>query len=354
MSDRFHELLQQAGARWGAYLGAPSTLDYGDPNGEYETLRSSTGLVECSARTQVELTGNDRAKFLHNLCTNEIRKLVSGQGCEALLLDARGHIQFHALVYAGDESLVLDTVPGQAERLLGHLDRYLIREQVVLHDRSADWAELLIAGHSAQQTLEHAFAAVIEEPLTPHRHRTLMLSGSPVSVRNLGDALTDASAWRLSLPRTQLAAIWQTLVAAGARPCGAAAYDTCRIEARWPDWGVDISDKNLPQELGRDAQLISFVKGCYIGQETVARIDALGHVNRLLVRLAVMSDKPPAVGTEVSLDGVAVGHVTSVSAFQTLLDESTAAFAALAYVRRGSHETGQVLSCDGAMARVLK
>ncbi len=354
MNDPTHDHQQQQGARWGEYLGAAAALDFSDPSGEYESLHSTAGLVECAARTQIELTGNDRAKFLHNLCTNEIRKLVSGQGCEALLLDARGHIQFQVLVYAGDESLVLDTVPGQGERLLGHLDRYLIREQVVLHDRSTDWADMLIAGRTAQPMLEQTLGAVFDEPLVPHRHRTLDWLGHPMSVRNLGDVATRSPAWILSLPRSQLSALWQSLVAAGARPCGASSLDTCRIEARWPLWGVDISDKNLPQELDRDAQLISFVKGCYIGQETVARIDALGHVNRLLVRLAVMSDEPPSIGSELIFDGAPVGHVTSVSTFPTPLEHSTTAYAALGYVRRGSHEPGQVLSCGEGTARVLK
>ena len=111
---------------------------------QYNALTHGAGLVDFSDRTQIEFTGADRAKFLHNLCTNAVRDLPAGRGCEAFVLDVKGRIVGHVFLFVGPESIVLETVPGQAEKLLAHFDRYLIREDVQLHDRSTDWAELLL------------------------------------------------------------------------------------------------------------------------------------------------------------------------------------------------------------------
>ena len=121
-----------------------------DPSAEFDTqyraLTDGVGLVDFGDRTQIELTGADRAGFLHNLCTNAVRDLSPGQGCEAFLLNVKGHVIGHVLVFVSPHSIVLETVPGQAEKLLAHFERYLIREDVQLHDRSQEWGELLVAG----------------------------------------------------------------------------------------------------------------------------------------------------------------------------------------------------------------
>src|SRR6185369_2916609 len=113
---------------------------------DYAALTASAGLVDFNDRTQIELIGDDRAAFLHNFTTNDIRSLKAGEGCEAFVLDARGHIQAHVLVFCTPHSLVLETVAGQGEKLRSHFDRYLIRERVEVFDRSEDWGELLLAG----------------------------------------------------------------------------------------------------------------------------------------------------------------------------------------------------------------
>src|SRR5215212_8473646 len=121
---------------------------------EYEAARAGAAYFDLSDWTQIELRGDDRAKFLHNLCTNDIKGLAPGAGCEAFLLNVQGKILFHVLVFSEPEALLLFTVPGEAERLLAHLDRYLIREQVTLYDRAADWTSLLMSGPKATLALE--------------------------------------------------------------------------------------------------------------------------------------------------------------------------------------------------------
>ncbi|HEX7449317.1 MAG TPA: hypothetical protein VF306_17310, partial [Pirellulales bacterium] len=130
---------------------SPVTSDAG-----YAALTGAVGLVDLAQRTRIELTGDDRATFLHNLSTNEIKRLSVGSGCEAFLLNARGHVLAHVFVICRQHSLVIETVPDQEPSLLAHLDRYLIREKVELHPRTAEWGEFLLAGPHAADCLSRA------------------------------------------------------------------------------------------------------------------------------------------------------------------------------------------------------
>ncbi|HVC97511.1 MAG TPA: glycine cleavage T C-terminal barrel domain-containing protein [Pirellulales bacterium] len=316
----------------------------GDAHAEYAALTTSAGLVDLCDRTRIELSGADRASFLHNLSTNEIKKLPSGAGCEAFLLDARGHVLAHVFVVCRPESLVLETVPGQEERLLAHLDRYLIRERVELHRRSGEWGELLLAGPNASEILARLTPTPF--PAECLANVDVSLAGRPATLVRV--ELTRPFGCLVFCRRADVAPVWQALLDAGAMPCGPDAFETARIEAGFPWYGPDISDKNLPQEVGRDALTISFVKGCYIGQETVARIDALGHVNKTLVGVRFAGENVPAAGTELTTGGQGAGQVTS-AVFSPRLDAPLA----LAYVRRGSEIPGTALESSVGRAQVV-
>lgn len=309
---------------------------------DYAALTSGAGLLDFGDRTQLELTGEDRAAFLHNLCTNDIRKLVPGSGCEAFLLNVQGKIVGHVLVFCRHDSLVLETVPGQADILLGHLDRYLIRERVELHDRSHDWAELLLAGAEATTRLS---ALGLSPPENRLAHVDGQLAGESFSLRAVDVA--GSGSFLLSCRRAS-PTVRQALLGGGFAVCEQAALEAVRIEAGWPFYGRDITSDNLPQEVARDARAISFVKGCYLGQETVARIDALGHVNRTLVGLRFGGGQVPAAGLELSAGGKTVATVTS-AAFSPKLSAPLA----LAYVRRGHNATGQTLDSTLGPAEVV-
>lgn len=310
---------------------------------DYRTLTQDAGLVDFSDRTQIELTGDDRATFLHNMCTNEIRKLAPGAGCEAFLTNAQGKILAHVLVFCGPESLVLETVPGEQQKLLTHLDRYLIREKVELHGRSEEWAELLLAGERCADVL-HRLGC--ELPATSMAHVAGRLGGQDVDVRRVAMLPSPAALIRCS--RDGFEAVQQAALAAGARSCGQAAFEAARIEAGFPWYGQDIDEDNLPQEVARDAVAISFVKGCYIGQETVARIDALGHVNKTLVGLRMEGPDVPAQGEELTVDGKPLGRITS-AAHSPRYSQPIA----LAYVRRGHTQPGATLLCGPQAATVV-
>ncbi len=312
---------------------------------EYAALTTGVGFVGQSARTQIEVAGNDRAAFLHNFTTNDIRALQPGQGREAFVLNARGHVISHVFVFCTPHSLVLDTVPGQAETLVRHLDRYVIREDVAISDRSEDWGELLLAGAEAESVLAQLGGLPPAERLS---HQVARLLGQPVWLRR-SDDLTGGPAFSITGPAESIDALALTLGAEGSMQCGTEVLETRRIEAGFPLFGLDFTDKNLPQEINRDRQAISFTKGCYLGQETVARIDALGHVNKRLHSVRFAGGAVPPSGSELRLGAETVGNVTSAA-----FSPRAKAAIALAFIRRGHDAVGQRLESDFGEAEIVE
>jgi folate-binding protein YgfZ len=315
---------------------------------EYIALTSGAGFVDCSERTQIEVTGDDRAAFLHNLSTAAIRSLQPGQGCEAFALDVRGHTLGHFLVFCTPHSLIIDSAPGQNDRLAAHFEKYHIRERVEIHDRTPQWGELLLSGAKGQVILESLATAVSGGTLPREllSHREAHIAEQTVWLRNV--EIAGKGGVLISAAQESIASIAAALVAGGAMRCGPAALETARVEAGWPIFGVDISDKNLPQEVGRSARAISFTKGCYLGQETVARIDALGHVNKTLCGVRFSGREIPPPGLELRSGDAVVGTVTSV-----VFSPRLSAPLALAYIRRGLNVPGTKLAVSQAEAEII-
>src|SRR5436190_16233556 len=147
------QFLDQSSAAWGEIAGRRVALHFGDPRAEYEALTRGVGVAPLLDRTQIEFTGDERATFLHNLCTNDVRGLQPGQGCEAFITNVQGKTIGHGYVFCNADSLIFDTVPGQAAKLLPHFEKYHIRERVAFVDRTPDWCELLLAGEGAVHLL---------------------------------------------------------------------------------------------------------------------------------------------------------------------------------------------------------
>ncbi len=259
------------------------------PLEEYHALRSGFGVVELAKWSSVTFTGAERQVFLNNFCTNDVKRLRPGEHCEAFITNVKGKILGHGLVHCRDDELVFITVPEQAPKIIEHLDRYIIREDVQLRDTTAERVFLLIAGG------EEAGKGLTQEPWIRWHLLHVPFCG-----------LLEAKPDMLSQVR-------QELKADGAMPCSGAAFDALRIESGTPLIGIDFDEENLPQEVSRDELAISFTKGCYLGQETVARIDALGHVNEQLAGVRFAGPNLPKAKTELTSGGTLAGHVTSAS-----------------------------------------
>lgn len=293
-----------------------------DPSPEaieaYRRSIEGAAFVELPGWTEIYFTGADRARFLHNLCTNDVLKLTPGSGCEVFITNVQGKTIGHGVVFCGNDHLAFVTVAGQAGTLLPHWDRYLITEDVQLLDRSADLCHWVVFGPQAASVVDRAtqvdgLASTLDLPWA-HRSLPAEPGGATAHTTVRRASMLAMQAYLLAVPAGERLAWAERLAAAGASPAPLEVFQMARLEGGWPWFGWDLSDRNLPQELDRDASAISFRKGCYLGQETVARIDALGHVNRMLTRLVSSDTLSPCPGTPLLVEGQVVGEVTS-SAF---------------------------------------
>ena len=318
-----------------------------DAQRHYQAMQMSCAVCDLEGRTQIELTGADRQRFLHNLCTNDIVRLAPGDGCEAFATNVQGKCVGHLFVMCQEKSLRVSTVAGQAESLMAHWDRYLITEDVEMQDCTASRRELLIAGPQSSVILSR-----LGIPSPP----SAILANGEVRIGAVTCGLTRTPLvatenYVLSYPVAAHDELQIALANAGAAVADPnvtwQAFEAARLEHRFPWYGRDIDNKTLPQEVNRDAAAISFKKGCYLGQETVARIDALGHVNRLLTLLQV-SSTIPTHGAPLSVDAKTAGEITSAA-----YSPKFASFIALAYVRCDAARPGTRLTGANFEASVL-
>jgi len=294
--------------------------DFPNWQADYDALTTQCGVIQLADWSQVRVSGRDRASFLHNMCSNDIRRLEPGQSCEAFFTDVKGKILAQVLVIAAGEHIELLTVPGQAGKLITHLDRYIIREDVQLADVTNDFAWYYALGPLAGEIKAENNELIVQSDLLwPGGFLVRAASGDSSSFAALPTIDTTSPAW-----------------------------NALRVESKLPLFGTDFDDSNFPQEIDRNERAISFTKGCYLGQETIARIDALGHVNKKLVLVKFAGEQVPAIGSKLTKEGQDVGVVTTSSWSPHL-----AAPAALAFVRRGANDLGVKLQSDVGEAEVV-
>jgi len=311
-----------------------SSEHFGDPASEYEAARSAAALIDLSGWTQVEICGNDRVKFLHNFCTNDIRGLALGTGCEAFITSLQGKVLAHVFVLAREGVLTLICVPGCGERIVNHLSKYHISEDVTFDDQTPKRGLLLVVGPHATGTLAKAGCNV--EPLVHGKHADFPVG--PLAATIFRNDFLKVPCYLVSCAGESASDWSDKLKVTGAIRAGSAAFEALRIEAGFPMYGVDVTDANLAQEVNRTAQAISFSKGCYLGQEPIARIDAMGHVNQQLRGIRLSAGPVPAAGTEVltaDAEPRKIGQITSAT-----MSYGTNQPVALAYLKRNFDSPG--------------
>jgi len=254
----------------------------------------------------IEATGPDALTFVDHFTTASLGGLPAGGGTEGFFTDARGWVLALATLLRTETGLRIVTDATLAAGLLTHLEHHHIRERVELRDVTATTEAAIVAGPGAEAVL----AGLCESPLptAPHSHAMLRCGGLDACVVRVAGQGVDG--YRIEVPTGQRMQLAEQFAAAGLADAAAADLEPLRIEAGYPA-PADILPRTLPQELGRDGLAISFTKGCYLGQETVARLDALGHVNRRLAILAIDSAAPPEVPAPIRRAGAEVGILTS-------------------------------------------
>jgi len=282
---------------------------YGDPLREQRTLAESAGLVDRSDRDVLSVTGADRLGWLHSLTSQHLERLADGTGTEALVLSPNGHVEHHLVLADLAGTTWADVEPGTGQGLVTFLQRmvFMLRVEPVLV--TGAWAVLSLVGPRAGAVLA---AAGLPVPESPYGVRPLDGGGFARRMPAIGDGTADVV--DLVVPRSELGARAEALRSAGALPAGIDAYEALRVEARRPRLGVDSDHRTIPNELEWLRTAVHLDKGCYRGQETVARVHNLGRPPRRLVLLHLdgVSEELPAAGAPVLAGSREVGRVGTV------------------------------------------
>jgi folate-binding protein YgfZ len=279
----------------------------GDPLAEQRAMSRAAAVVDRSHRGVIAVTGPDRLSWLHLLLTQHVSELPADTGTEALVLDINGRVLHHMVVAHTADTVFLDTESGDVPELLDYLQKMVFWSKVEPRDATAELAVLSVVGPDTPDVLAAAGVPVPERP-----HGVLGLPDGGI-VRRMDWPGPDAA--DLLVPRHALAAWRERLTAAGARAAGILAFEALRVEALRPRLRVDTDDRTIPHEVGWIGSAVHLTKGCYRGQETVARVANLGRPPRRLVLLHLDSgdETLPVPGDPVLRDGRAVGRVGTVA-----------------------------------------
>jgi folate-binding protein YgfZ len=337
-----HEFHQALNARFVEIDGAERVSDYGDVLTEHAALRASAGVIDLSFRSRLCLTGADRQRFLHGQVTNNVKDLKPGQGCYAALVTAKARMVSDLNLYCLPEELLLDFEPGLSGAVVQRFEKYIIADDVQVVDAAPHYGLLSVQGPKAGEAVNQLGLGLklADAPL----HFTSVTDATLGEIYCMNHSRLGTAGFDLFVPVAALAAVADKLVAAAKKIGGCAggwqALEMARIEAGIPRFGVDMDEHTLAPEAGIDERAISYEKGCYIGQEIIARIRTYGQVAKSLRGLLLPDELPelPKHGDKLFHDGKECGFVTSALASPAFHRNI-----ALGYVRRECNEPGTEL-----------
>jgi folate-binding protein YgfZ len=316
---------------------------YGDVLAEHGALCESAGVLDLSWRGRLCLTGGDRQRFLNGQVSNNVAALKTGEGCYAALINAKGKMLADLNIYLLENEILLDFEPGLSAAVAERLDKYIIADDVQVVDVEPHYGLISVQGPRTDAVLE---TLEIGQAL-PGILRTFATwkdaAGGDLYLMN--QPRTGTAGYDLFAPVGAMEALLEKLIAAaqrvGGRACGFQALEMARIEAGIPRFGVDMDATNLPPEAGLDKTAISYTKGCYIGQEIIARLRTYGQVAKALRGLKLSDELGalPLRGDKLLKDGKEVGYITSA-----LQSPALGANIALGYVRREANKPGTELT----------
>jgi folate-binding protein YgfZ len=337
------------------YRGATTATSFSDAHDEFSALLNGCGIYDLGFRARISLTGSDRVRWLNGMVTNNIRDLAAGRGVYAFLLNPQGRILGDMFVYNQSEALTVETDRSQVEKIVATFDHYIIMDDVEVTNVSEQQTALGLAGPKSRAILNAAGIEVPElQPLqmiTPECNcdcgcmRCTVVRGEDAPQESYEIWLAPKDAYNT----------WNALLAAGARPVGSEALEMQRIANGIPLYGVDIRERDLPQET-EQMRALNFNKGCYVGQEIVERIRSRGNVHRKFAGFLMEGAPAIPAGSKI-ISGKAgeeekeVGEITSVAVLRTPSGERTLA---LGYIRREVGVPGREVTIGGVKATVIK
>jgi folate-binding protein YgfZ len=328
----------------GEYRGATTAARFSDPQAEFAALRGGCGVYDLGFRAKISLTGSDRVRWLNGMTTNNIRDLSVGQGVYAFLLNPQGHILGDIVAYNRGDSIAIDTDSGQVEKILATFHHFIIMDDVEVANLSEQLTALGVAGPKSREVL--AAAGYVIPEMQPLQVKAATWQGMECTLVRGEDPEHDS--YEIWLAPESVRVLWDALVAARATPVGSEALELQRIVSGIPRYGVDIRERDLPQET-EQARALNFNKGCYVGQEIVERIRSRGAVHRKFTGFVSNGIGQIAVGTKIVAGEKEVGEITSAASLHLGGRDKTVA---VGYIRREVGVPGREVTIGGAKATV--
>ena len=335
--------LTAGGAALGPYRGADTPTSFGNTPAEFGALLEGCGLFDMSWQAKLVLTGEDRVRWLNGMVTNNIRDLGWGTGVYNFLLNAQGRILGDLVAYNRGDYLLVTSERSQLAAMTDTFDRYIIMDDVEIADISEKISAVGVAGPQSERVLR--VTGIDVSRLEPGQAVDLVWQDIAVTVaRNTHPNMHGYEIW---FAAEQAPTVWDALTAAGATPVGSDALELYRIARGVPRYGLDLSQRDLPQET-EQKHALSFTKGCYIGQEIVERIRARAILHRTFTGF-LMEGPPPPSQTKVQSDGRNIGEITSSARAPFPNGERTVA---LGYLRREFEAPGTAVQIGEQKATV--
>jgi folate-binding protein YgfZ len=335
-----------AGGPSGDYRGATTAARFADPQAEWTALRTGCGVYDLGFRAKLGLTGGDRVRWLNGMVTNNVRDLAAGHGVYAFLLNPQGRILADMFIFNRGESLIVDTDAGQVEALLAIFDHYIIMDDVEVTNLSPTLTALGVAGPRSRAVLAAAGLNVAD--LAPLQAQTMSWQGAECTLVRGEDA--EHESYEIWLAPAQVKQLWDALLAAGGMPVGYEALEIQRIVSGIPLYGIDIRERDLPQET-EQVRALNFSKGCYVGQEIVERIRSRGNVHRKFTGFISESGGGIERGAKIVAGEKEVGEITSSVSVQLSGAQQTVA---LGYIRREVGLPGREVMIGSTKATVVQ
>ena len=313
--SRLHEQHLKRGAVLGEAGGWEMPVHYGDPVAEHTAVRQGVGIADLSHRGRIRVTGEDRVKWLQSVISNDILPLAAGQGLYSSFLTHKGKMLSYFRVYALPDSLMLEDVGEIGDTTFQALRKFLLYGTKAKMENCAEtWGLLLVSGPKAAELIKAAFGADINGLKSLEFLMQEIGGQQALLIRTEETGETDIE---ILLPADQLVTAWDRLWSAGEpmglKPFGTEAREALRLEAGLPRAGADLTDEIVPPEANLEGKAFSLSKGCYPGQEVVARMDTYGSLRRRLVGLILRDPVLPPKGAKLFSGEREVGWVSSAA-----------------------------------------
>ncbi len=311
--SRLHDQHQQLGATFEDVTGWSVPAHFGDASAEHAAVRNSVGIADLSHRGKMRVTGDDRIKWLQSIISNDILPLQPGQGRYSSFLTHKGKMLGYFRVYIQNDTVWIEDVGEVGEATFQALRKFLLYGTKAKMENCAEsWGLLLVSGPKSADVVSAAFGVDVHTlpllqtiPTTIGSHAALIMRTEETGEQDL----------EILLPADGLSAAWSQLMTAGApfgiTPVGSQARELLRIEAGLPKAGPDLNEEIVPPEANLEGKAFSLSKGCYPGQEVVARMDTYGNVRRHLVGLTIPDQIVPPPGAKLFSGDREVGWVSS-------------------------------------------